>query len=374
MKRTFIDHATSIAFVAGVFLILGWAVSGRPHSRRAGTEQVDAYVRLQSFDLNNPLHRALFRDAFSVFHPGIGKSADSLLRAIGDRRIEFFTKGDSKLEEGESSSWWGRILEIGGMYLNFLAAYVLILVITSYASRMIGIYLFVRSKQQERSGLDAAIRLARSSAHREKASRRSVYRRAAWLAFVSISTGILTILLFAPSYVIAYSVKSSFESASWVMMVLLGTATNGLLINHAYRFYTYLRHESRKGYVETGIAQNLHYSYAWNTPDGISIRAVLSLRKRFQGHVFQRIYENARFQSLPSTKELGTFLVTGLVIIEMALNIHGHLCYILLQEILFRHYDVALLIVFAIFLAVKGTEMGVDFWSYAELNHYSNQD
>jgi hypothetical protein len=63
-----------------------------------------------------------------------------------------------------------------------------------------------------------------------------------------------------------------------------------------------------------------------------------------------------------------------LIIIEMALNIQGHLCYELLQTLLYKQYDVAMTIVLGIFLLVKVTEMLVDARRHKEEIRYGNRD
>ena len=118
-------------------------------------------------------------------------------------------------------------------------------------------------------------------------------------------------------------------------MVVLAVVSNGLLINYAHKFYTFLLTESRKGYVETAVVKGLNNSYDWNIPGGINLRSLLRWRKNFPLHVLQQVYMNARFQYIPTMKQYASFLISGLVIIEMALNIQGHLCYELLQDILY---------------------------------------
>ena len=55
------------------------------------------------------------------------------------------------------------------------------------------------------------------------------------------------------------------------------------------------------------------------------------------------------------------FLITGLIIIEMALNIHGYLNYKMLRQMLYKNYDVVIVIILSIFYTVKITEMLTDF-------------
>ncbi|NIS37999.1 hypothetical protein GWN91_02210 [Candidatus Saccharibacteria bacterium] len=57
----------------------------------------------------------------------------------------------------------------------------------------------------------------------------------------------------------------------------------------------------------------------------------------------------------------------------MALNIQGHFTYELLQNILYKQYDVVLTIIFGIFLVVKATEVFTDYWMHREAMKYENQ-
>mgnify|MGYP007017505763 CR=1 FL=1 len=155
-------------------------------------------------------------------------------------------------------------------------------------------------------------------------------------------------------------------------MVVLGVLSNGLLIGATNRFSAFLTTESRKGYVRTAVVKNLDASYEWGNSPGVSPGAVLRPMGLFPSHVFRHIFLNARYQSLPTLKEHASFLITGLIIIEMALNIQGHLGYELLRTILYRQYDVSLAIVLGVFLIVKTTEIAVDLWFHHETRMYGN--
>jgi hypothetical protein len=192
------------------------------------------------------------------------------------------------------------------------------------------------------------------------------------IAAKAVCKGAAYAVLFAPAYVIAYSVKTSFDTGSSLFMLVLGVVSNGLLINYANKFFTFLTAESRKGYVETAIVKNLDASYQWGAPDGITRWAVVQPVRLFPTHVFRHVYLNARHQYLPALKEHASFLITGLIIIEMALNIQGHLGYELMQNILYRQYDVALVVILGIFLVVKATEILVDGWFHRESAKYGD--
>ena len=149
-----------------------------------------------------------------------------------------------------------------------------------------------------------------------------------------------------------------------VFMVLLGVVSNGVLITYANKFYFFLVTESRKGYVETAIVKNCHSSYRFRGPDGIPLGAILRPVKKFRGHVFDHLYSNARHQYLPTIKEQASFLISGLIIIEMALNIHGHLTYEMLRQLLYKNYSTFVVMILFIFYTVKATEAVADYLMY----------
>ena len=126
------------------------------------------------------------------------------------------------------------------------------------------------------------------------------------------------------------------------------------------KYYTFLVSESRKGYVKTAIVKNLDSLMILNKEKGIPLSSIFRINKKFPGHIFDQIYENVRFQYLNTLKEQASFLITGLIIIEMALNIQGHLCYELMQNILYKNLSVILLILFGIFVIVKLTQIVID--------------
>jgi ABC-type dipeptide/oligopeptide/nickel transport system permease component len=121
------------------------------------------------------------------------------------------------------------------------------------------------------------------------------------------------------------------------------------------------------------VVKNFGHSYDWNTPDGVPYRALLRPRSVLSSHVLSHIYANAHYQYIPSLKEHASFLITGLIIIEMALNIQGHLGYELLQTILYREFEVTVVIITSIFLVVKGTEIAIDVWSHRVSMKYENK-
>jgi hypothetical protein len=157
-------------------------------------------------------------------------------------------------------------------------------------------------------------------------------------------------------------------------MILLGSFSNGLLITYTQKFFAFLVTESRKGYLQTAVVKNLSQDYNQQSSRGIiSLNSILRWNKIFPGHVFGHIYSNARYQYLSTLKEQAAFLITGLIIIEMALNIQNHLCYDLLQNILYQDYTSVLIASFGIFLIIKGTEVLTDVIYFKETAKYENR-
>jgi hypothetical protein len=237
------------------------------------------------------------------------------------------------------------------MVIRFILVYITVMLLTYYGAQTFALFRFVRKKQAASSDR-GPVRMYGASALRT----------------------VVSFLLFAPGYVIVYSLKSVIDTSSVLVMIVLGVVSNGVLANYSNKFYTLLVNESRRGYVETAVVKNVHSSYQWNVPDGLRLRWMFRLRKKFPGHVLEHIVHNARHQYMATLKEQAAFVITGLVIIEMALNIQGHLCYELLQAILFKQYDTVLGIMFAVFALVKITDLAVDMWIWKTESHFSNRE
>ena len=364
-------HAVGIAFMAILFAIFIAAIGGRREDLRESDWGIERYLDIRDFDFGNPVDRALFRETLERFYPGQSGRSDSLIRAIDDLRQRRFSDPRYKVGSDRQGLTWEIVGKLLPMYLQFLAVYVLVLVIIYLAAQRIALYRFVKMKQYRESDLEQAYQCAKAvHSWRDAKSVRSALPTIVVFIAKALIQGALVVLLFSPAYVIAYSLKTSVDTSSLLFMIFLGIVSNGVLIHTANRLFGLLVSESRKGYVQTAIVKNLHSSYEWNTPDGISLRFLLGLRQSFKAHVFHHIYLNARFQFIPALKEHAAFLITGLVIIEMALNIQGQLCYELLQQILYRQYDVVAMVVLGIFFAVKATEIVIDIWHDRQKRQY----
>jgi hypothetical protein len=369
MKQRLIEHFLTICVVV---LALGAVVTlVKKEETLHETERMkslEPYLRLDSIDFGDPLHRTLFKETLDIFYPDRRAGNDSLVRALENFRQDQFTRETYKTGGAERGFSFGKLLTLGPMYGQFVLIFLIVMVLSYHGAQSLAILRFVRLKQHRASPLVQLYEHIRTRKTRDL----SFYLNIPVLLLKAFLKAVVYATLFAPAYVIAYSIKSGFDTDSYLFMIVLGVVSNGFLITYTNKFYTFLVAESRKGYVQTALVKNLAASYAWATPDGVPYRAVLQPKSLFPSHVFRHIYLNARFQHLLSLKEQASFLITGLIIIEMALNIQGHLGYELLQNILYKQYDVVAAIVVGIFLIVKISEISVDIWFYRESRKYEN--
>ncbi len=370
MKSKIIEHTLSILLLTCAFVVILNVIKEKETVRYADRmKSIAPYLQFDSLDFGNPLHVALFKETLNLFHPDTPARNDSLLLAIQAFRQEQFTNQAYKTGGDDRGLSSAKMMRLGNMYTQFIIIYLIVMLLSYYAAQSLAILRFVKMKQNKASYLEELSAGIRSTSNRDA----SFYSRSALLFAKALVKGVSYAILFSPAYVIAYSIRSSINTDSYLFMIVLGILSNGLLINYANKFFTFLMTESRKGYVQTAIVKNLNASYEWRTTDGVSYWSVVRPGSSFPSHVFRHIYMNAHFQFLSTLKEHASFLITGLVIIEMALNIQGHLGYELLQNILYKQYDVVISIILGIFFIVKITEVVVDSWFHHESGKYENR-
>jgi hypothetical protein len=369
MRRILIEHIGSIVVVTLLFAGAIMLVGGRAGGERVAQQSaLVPYMQIPGLDLSQPSDRALLRESLNMAWPDSVRANEALLTAIQVYQQSRFTDPTQKAGAEEGGLTKPVLLRFAGMYLQFILVYVVVLGLSFYASQCLALFRFVRYKQGRGSYLAEALQVVRTSGTRSPG-----LGHAAGLVAKALLKGVAYAVLFAPAYVIGYAVKTMVEMDSFLFMILLGIISNGMVITNANAFTTLLMAESRKGYVDTALVKNLSGIFAWNVPGGLTLRSLVVLPRRFPGHVLQHIYLNAQHQYLPALKMQASFLITGLIIIEMALNIQGHLCYELLQTLLYKHYAQSAAIVFGIFLLVKLTELTVDVYRYREGLRYDNR-
>ncbi|MBN1577645.1 MAG: hypothetical protein JW913_13885 [Chitinispirillaceae bacterium] len=357
MRARLIEHMLGIILVTlliiGALLLFEHRATAVHERQYAGIKDLlDAPIS----KINDPFERALLADCMDLYYPGRHDTNAVLISELIRFREDAFNKSMQSSYRTKRLSI-ATFREIAGMYLKFLLMYLIVMALTYYGVETLGSLRFI-FKQQRRQQHDLLGR-----------PRAPLFIRAVQTAGKTIAYAVL----FSPAYVIAYSIRTEFNTDSAFFMILLGVISNGLLIMYMNKFYAFLVAESRKGYVENALVKNLRSDYTLSGPDGISLRSVFNPAKRFSGHVFDHIFRNARFQYLSTIKEQASFLITGLVIIEMALNIHGHLTYELLRQLLYKNYPLVVVIMLAIFYTVKLTEITTDLLVHRESRRYENR-
>jgi hypothetical protein len=367
LRRIILEHLSAILVVGLVLVALAVLLTSVENSTMLRPDAgVARYLAMRDVDWSRPLHRELFHDSYRLLHSATEEAVDSVLRSIEETRIRDLTDPARKLGGERKTLTWDAAATLVPMYVVFIFVFLSVLGLTYLAARAMAIRKFILGKQGRASYLRRYVAAIRSGGVRSAAVRLGLLGGAVLQALASL-------VLFSPAYVVAYSLRTRLDTENVFFLILLAVVTNGVLVHYANRLYALLVTESRKGYVETAIVKGVRAGYMWDHREGLPRTVMLSPAQAAEGHVFHEIYRNARLQFIPSMKEHVTFVVTGLVIIEMALNIKGYLCYTLLQHMLFREYDIAIAIVFLIFVAVKVIEACIDGWHAFELRKYSNE-
>ncbi|MBN1601105.1 MAG: hypothetical protein JW915_05825 [Chitinispirillaceae bacterium] len=359
MKNKLLEHLYGIVFVTSILIaVLLLFNSNRKNETSSRNVELNALLDMPISNINDAFQQALAEDAMNIFYPGKKQHNDSLFSELIQLKKARYTTKLQRAHVAQSLSF-EKLVSLSGMYLNFIFAYIIVMLLTYYGVQTLALWRFIR----HRNTIDQI-----SSSHNSGRSVKSILAAIPVKLFKIIAYGVL----FSPAYVLAYSIRTEFNTDSTFFMILLGVLSNGLLITYSNKFYTFLKIEYHRGYVESALVKNLACSWKTDVPSGIPLGALLHPRKRFKGHVLDHIYRNAHMQYIATIKEQASFLITGLIIIEMALNIHGHLTYEMLRQILYKNYDIVIVIILGIFYAVKATDIVTDYLMHRERLKYEN--
>lgn len=373
MRKKQFEHIVSILFVTVTLIFVYNLLPSNKQLDKEADANVAKYYNSNLVDFSDSYQKNLFQDVLNVYYPNDKEKNQQIVYEIDELRIRKFTDPNAKTGIVDKGLTWGKITSILNMYLFFLFVYIIVMIVIHYLAQSFAIIRFVKIKQGRKSYLNETISYFAEYAKKEnpKNQKTESLKRAGYSFIKGVGKTVGYIMLFSPAYVVAYSFKTSFSTDSLPFMILLAVMTNGLLINYAYKFYSLLVAESKSGYVETAIVKGLDNNY--NTPQ-FAYKNIFKFNKKFSNHIFQHIYLNAKYKNTLNIKELSALLITGLIIIEMALNIQGYICYELLQNVLFKQYDVVIFIVLLLFVTVKLMEMFVDYWYYHYSRRYENKD
>ncbi len=354
------EHGLAILTISALFVI-GSKILTPDSDRPDPPEILRPFVDQPFLHLDDPLHFTLLTDALGYDQA----AADSIRReyALWKERLTL-----KALEERNRQSLWdpGVMRRLIGMGFQFAIIYILVLAAAYFGTRALGTYQFCRLKS---GGGGRLSRLMRDATNWPTGDPKKIARYVTRLlkhggGLVAITAALL--VAFSPAYVPAYALKSYVATDSLLLMIVLAVGTNGLLVAYAQKYASLLSVEFRKGYVETAMVKGLSSDF--------KVRWTWIVRGQFRGHVLGHVVENADYQYWSTFKEQASFIVTGLVIIEMALNMQGRLCYEMLQQMLYRNADIVFAIMMGLFLLIKCTEAAVDVWTIRLHRKYDNAD
>jgi hypothetical protein len=372
-KKKIFEHLLSIVLITSLLgSLLSFTIKDKNIQKEQSNEKIEPYLDMSFIDFDNPFDRALLIDILNIYEPGKESTHEFLIRTIEQYRKTNLIEGleNAYRREQLTPKKWQ---QLSIMYAQFILIYIFVLILTYYGVQTFGTLRFIRKQQNQKSHL---LCFLQQLCVVPKFKRFMQYVNYYLQTIIHIVKAIMITLfyftLFAPAYVIAYSLKTQLNTDTIIFMITLAVISNGLLITYTNKFYTFLVTESRKGYVQTAIVKNLNTSYKREKKSGISYASIFNVRKHFPNHIFQHIFLNARYQYLQTIKEQASFVISGLIIIEMALNIQGHFSYELLKQLLYKNYDIVIVIVLGIFYLVKFTEIFTDWITHKESLKYEN--
>jgi hypothetical protein len=359
MKNKILEHIYGIIFVTAMLIAaLMLFNSNRAHQMNSRNIELNTLLDVPISNINDAFQQALAEDVINIFYPGKKQHNDSLFSELIQLKKAQYTTRLQRAHVAQSLSF-EKLISLSGMYFNFVLVYIIVMFLTYYGVQTIALWRFLR----HRNTIDESLM--------EKNPNNTIRSRLTSIPIVLFKIVAYSVL-FSPAYVLAYSIRTEFNTDSSFFMILLGVVSNGLLITYSNKFYTFLKIEYHKGYVENALVKNLARTWKTDVNSGIPLRALLHPVKRFKGHVLDHIYRNAHMQYIATIKEQASFLITGLIIIEMALNIHGHLTYEMLRQILYKNYDIVIVIILGIFYVVKATDIVTDYLMHRENLKYEN--
>ncbi|NUM70304.1 MAG: hypothetical protein HUU43_05610 [Ignavibacteriaceae bacterium] len=352
MKEIIKSHLASIVVIAGILIFLIFWFNTKSAELAEAPPIAKKLANIENFDFNDALQVEILLETIERF-TGSEAEKENWRREIEEYRVKYFTNKYFK-EGSEKPGITSAVAEsLFPKYLKFLFLYVISLILIFYIVKTAGLIKFVRSRRSPDSD-----NLSRW--HKTVVILNKIFSAAA------------IFVLFSPVYVIAYAVKGTVTSDNYFLFILLLILGNGITITFVNKFYHYLVSESQKGYILCARVKNLDEDFSKITLKEIASLVIKGRSELLKDHIVNDIYQNASVSFSLVIKELVSFLITGIIITEMALNIQGHLCYEMMQRVLSKEYDIVLFIVLLIFMTLKISEIITDLAAMRSLKKYAN--
>ncbi len=360
------NHFVGIVFYGVVFVALIFLAG----TQKEGTDfkNVRELLGITQTDIGNELDMAVLEDAIKIFYPR--KTATSILSALKKYKEKVLTSRETKSGNAESSLNAKLIKTILLQAAAFFAYFLFIAFALFYLSESFAILKFKSRNRGKYSVLEKTIELFDKEFERKIYHKKFPYAKTLKVSIYGVAKALAVLILFSPAYLIGYVFKFDYGNVTFLAYVFLVIFTNGLLATSVNKFYRLLETEKSKGYVKTAKIKGVDFDY--KNSANVTLLRIFSPRKYFGSHVLNQIYRNAHRQYLSAFKEIVRFQITGMIIVELSLNIQNGFFYGMLKSLMNKQYDVLLFVLMLIFFAVKFADVIADYFFAKENAKYEN--
>jgi len=367
-KKILTRHLLSFLIFGSALLIAAFS-SGGSDSFNAKYTKIISLFKKSGLDINRTYDRLIFEDAVGKVLKGNTTEKENLIANVNKFTREKYTKKELKTGSRKETLSLLTLPGIMWKFLKFLFLFFIVEISIFYFSERLALIKFylVKEKKNSFSGLlDRMIWEKKDFFIKEKID----WLRTSLLILGMIGRLLSYLILFSPVYVIAYVLKFNSENITFIWGLLFGIFTNGVLIAGVNKFYHLLVSESKRGYVETAMVKNVPFFPDVGKKELLKI--LLLKKDNFGETIVTQIFASARLQFVPSFKEVSRFVITGLIIIGMALNIQSGVFYQMLRSFLSAEYDILFFILFLVFATIKFIDAVIDLYAVRESGKYEN--
>ncbi len=366
LKAEIESHLISLFFFTFIFLVAIFishnTVKENPYA------DIDKLLKKSGLSLQNELDRAVIKDVLKSY---FGKEkAKNLTEKIEKYRSEILTNGNFKSVGNKLNLT--SFKSILSKWINFLFLFGISAFLLFYFSES---FALVKLKLLKLGKSNFALLLLKEiNAVKDNPSgyKKTHLNEVLKLIFFILVKIFAYLILFSPVYIVAYVFKFNYENISTLAYLILTLFTNGMLILSVNKFFLLLQGELNKGYVLTDKIKGVKTGFTKD--DGISFARIFSFHKNFGIHILKSVYLNAHRQFIYDFKEISRFLITGIVIVELSLNIQNGFFYEMLQHLMRNEVDILLTIILLVFISVKVSDILITYFFYRENLKYENRN
>ncbi len=361
-------HLSGLLIFGSLLLIISFS-NIKHHNTTEKYEEVISLFKNSGLDINSRYDREIFEDAVTNYFSSEKEKRDFLISNLKEFVEKRFTEKELKTGSNKKTLSVETVSIILWKFMKFILVFIIVEVLIFYLSEKLASLKFFLEKERKNN---FHILIVRFFAERKKRFvPDKINLKELLLLFIgAVGRFSAYFIFFSPVYVIAYIFKFNAENTTFIWIILFGVFTNGVLIAGINRFFQLLISESKRGYVETLHVKNLPMFENHEIREFIN--SSMKIKIDFGETIFAQIFESAHLQFVGSFKQISRFVITGLIIIGMALNIQSGLFYEMLQSFLFKEYDILFFILFLIFLAVKIIDVIIDLYSLKLEGKYDN--